>query len=117
MQRLSHKNIGVCQGERVLFSDYADGGPMWTGTGPRESRLPVTFDEPYAAPPSVQVALSMWDNDHKQNQRMDISAENITELGFDLVFKTWGDSRVARVRASWMVIGSLPYEDDWEQLY
>ncbi|EPX80692.1 H-type lectin domain-containing protein [Litoreibacter arenae] len=98
----------------MLFSDYIDDGPMWTGTGPREHRFEVTFEEAYVAPPNVMVSIAMWDSDTKTNQRMDISAEEITEAGFDLVFRTWGDSRVARVRANWIVIGSLPNEDDWE---
>ena len=114
MQRLTSNNIGILQGSRVLFSDYIDDGPMWTGTGPREHRFGVKFDEPYASIPNVMVSIAMWDSDTKTNQRMDIAAENISETGFDLVFCTWGDSRVARVRANWMVIGPLPNEDDWE---
>ncbi|MCI5042623.1 MAG: H-type lectin domain-containing protein, partial [Donghicola eburneus] len=50
------------------------------------------------------------------NVRVEITAENITVRGFDLVFRTWGDTRIARARASWQAIGSLPHEDDW-QLY
>jgi len=114
MIKFASHQLGVAQGAKVLFSDYADGGPMWTGTGPREKRFAVVFDEPFAQPPQVQVALSMWDIDHAQNQRMDISAEEITETGFDLVFRTWGDSRVARVRASWLAMGPVPHEDGWE---
>lgn len=114
MIKFPSNQLGVEQGTRVLFSDYADGGPMWTGTGPREERFAVVFDEAFAQPPQVQVALSMWDIDHAHNQRMDISAEEVSETGFDLVFRTWGDSRVARVRASWFAMGPVPHEDDWE---
>lgn len=114
MQRIQSTLVGISQGSRMLFSDFIDDGPMWTGTGPREHRFQVSFEERYAAVPNVHVSMSMWDIDHESNQRMDISAENITEAGFDLVFRTWGDSRIARVRASWMVIGPLPNEDDWD---
>lgn len=114
MNTFSSNQLGVAQGDRIMFSDYADGGPMWTGTGPREGRFAVVFDARFAAAPNVQVALTMWDIDHKHNQRMDISAEKVSETGFELVFRTWGDSRVARVRASWIAIGPLPHEDDWE---
>ncbi|SFR58351.1 H-type lectin domain-containing protein [Litoreibacter janthinus] len=116
MQRLTNNNIGISQGSRVLFSDFIDDGPMWTGTGPREHRFEVEFEQAYAEIPNVMASISMWDSDTKTNQRMDIAAENITEAGFDLVFRTWGDSRVARVRANWIAIGPLPNEDDW-QLY
>jgi hypothetical protein len=46
--------------------------------------------------------------------RSELVAENISETGFDVVFRTWSDSRVARVRAAWMAIGDLPFEDDWD---
>jgi hypothetical protein len=31
MKRISAGRVGILQGSRVLFSDYADGGVMWTG--------------------------------------------------------------------------------------
>lgn len=114
MKRLQNHLIGIDQGDLLLFSDFEDGGPMWTGTGPRESRHPVTFSEPYRRPPAVHVALSMFDMDEKTNQRADIAAENVTATGFELVFRTWQDTRVARVRAGWLAIGELAHDDDWE---
>ncbi|MDT8856778.1 H-type lectin domain-containing protein [Paracoccaceae bacterium Fryx2] len=114
MKRISANSLGILQGSRVLFSDFADGGVMWTGQGPRESRLIVTFKEPFLAPPSVIVGLSMWDMDHKQNSRADLTAETITATGFHLVFKTWGDTRIARVRAEWTALGPLRDEDSWQ---
>jgi hypothetical protein len=30
------------------------------------------------------------------------------------VFRTWGDSRVARICADWMALGSVRGEDDWD---
>jgi hypothetical protein len=113
MKRLSHHLIGAEQGSVVLFSDFEDNGPMWTGDGPRESRRPVRFSEVFRAPPMVQVAISMWDTGGDTNQRADLRAENVTEAGFDLVFRTWGDSRVARIRADWMALGEITGEDDW----
>ncbi len=114
MQRLHSHTIGIDRGSLVLFSDFQDGGVMWTGEGPRALRRAVTFAEPFAAPPVVQVSLSMWDIDQKHNGRMDISAEAVTSEGVVIVFKTWGDSRVARVRADWLAIGALRTEDDWD---
>ena len=60
--------------------------------------------------------MSMWDIDGDTNQRADLRAEAITPTGFDLVFRTWGDSRVARIRADWMALGEIAGDDDW-QLY
>jgi hypothetical protein len=114
MKRIQSNCLGVEQGSLVLFSDFQDGGVMWIGEGPREMRRAVSFSEPFREIPSVLVSFSMWDTDHKHNGRMDISAEHITFHGFEIVFKTWGDSRVARVRADWLALGELLSDEDWE---
>ncbi|TGD62370.1 hypothetical protein EYC08_15960 [Tabrizicola sp. WMC-M-20] len=114
MKRFPSGSIGIAQGSCVLFSDFADGGVMWTGEGDRESRHSVAFPQEFRLPPAVQVSISMWDTDHQTNARADLTAENICLAGFDLVFKTWGNTRVARIRADWMAIGQVPDDDDWE---
>ena len=114
MRRFRSNSLGIDQGSRVLFSDFVDDGVMWTGQGPRESRHIVSFREAFIEPPVVQVAISMWDMDSATNSRADISAENVSEDGFHLVFRTWGDTRVARIRANWTALGPLRDEDDWE---
>jgi hypothetical protein len=106
--------IAVAQGSIVLFSDFANDGVMWSGNGPREVRHAQNFAEPFAEPPAVMVGISMWDIDHKVNSRADITAENVTETGFQIVFRTWGDTRVARIRADWTAIGAVRDEDDWD---
>lgn len=106
--------IGVLQGSRMLFSDFANGGQMWTGQGNRESRFIVTFKEAFAEQPVVMVGMSLWDMDNATNSRVDIAAEHVTKKGFHIVFKTWGDTRVARVRADWTAFGPLKDEDDWD---
>ncbi len=114
MKRISSGALGIQQGSHVMFSDFADGGVMWIGNGPRESRLLVRFKEPYSEIPAVHVSVSMWDTDHKHNARADISAEQVTEKEFHLVFRTWGDTRLARIRADWIAIGAVKDEDDWK---
>jgi hypothetical protein len=113
MKRLSGV-VGVQQGQRILFSDFAHDGPMWTGSGPREVRQRQDFREAFLTPPSIMVSVSMWDIDHAANSRIDISAENITAEGFEIVFRTWSDSRIARIRADWMAIGQTRDEDEWD---
>lgn len=98
----------------MLFSDFAHDGAMWAGSGPREARHRETFKEAFLAPPSVMVGISMWDMDHKTNSRVDISAENVTATGFEIVFRTWADTRIARIRADWTAIGPVRDEDDWD---
>ena len=106
--------IGIEQGTTILFSDFVHDGPMWTGSGPREVRQVQAFGEGFNGPPAVTVGVSMWDIDHQTNSRADISAENVTAKGFEIVFRTWSDTRVARIRADWMAIGLARDEDDWD---
>lgn len=113
MKRISGQ-VAVAQGSVTLFDDFADGGEMRTGTGPRSVRRAVVFHEAFQGAPAVTVGLSMWDIDHEMNARVEIAAESITAQGFDLVFRTWGDSRIARVRADWLALGQARDEDDWE---
>jgi hypothetical protein len=114
MKKLQNRFIGVDQGETVLFSDYRDGGEMWTGQGPRECRQRVEFSDRFRSPPSVHCSLSLWDMDHGANIRADLVSENVDDRGFDLVFRTWGDTRIARARTRWMAIGELANGDDWD---
>lgn len=113
MRRVRSHLIGIEQGSIVLFSDYQFGGTMWTGQGPREHRRAVEFSEPFSDDPLVHVGLSMWDIDNEANQRADISAEKVGPEGFVIVFRTWGDTRVARVRADWLAMGEMR-NDEWD---
>lgn len=114
MRRFASQSLGVAQGDVMVFSEFEDGGAMWTGHGSRERRRTITFSEPYKSRPVVQVGLSMLDADSSVNLRYECTAERITPEGFDLVFKTWSDSRIARVRLTWIAFGALGFADDWD---
>ncbi len=114
MKRITNHQIGIDQNEVMLFSDFENGGEMWSGNGPRERRVPVKFSAEYNSEPSVHISMSLLDIATDPPIRTAISAENVTKTGFDVVFRTWGDSRVARIRASWIAIGPLEHDDDWE---
>lgn len=113
MRKFQRGLLGIAQGTEVLFSHYASGGEMWTGEGPRDIRKTVRFSEAFATPPIVQLSISLWDMDKSANIRADLSSENVTETGFDVVFRTWGDTKVARIRADWTAMGEVAGEDDW----
>ena len=98
MKRMRNHLIGVDHGDVVLFSDFEHDGVMWTGEGARQTRALVEFSERFRSKPAVQVNLSMWDISNGSNARADVQAEDITEEGFAIVFRTWGDTKVARVR-------------------
>lgn len=114
MRRLRNHLIGIAQGSRMLFSDFEAGGEMWTGRGPREVRVRERFDEPFKTAPAVQATLGMFDMDHSANHRADLSVDAVTREDFELVFRTWGDTRVARARADWTAIGEVRAEDEWD---
>lgn len=106
--------IGIDQGEAVLFSDFADGGEMWTGEGPRERRKPISFSQPFRSVPLVQIGVSLWDVDTSSALRAEVTTENISTERFDAVFRTWSDTRIARIRVAWTAIGEVAHEDDWD---
>jgi hypothetical protein len=114
MHRFPGAVMAVDQGDEEVFSDFDTGGEMWTGQGERQRRRAVRFSAPFKSPPVVHVALSLWDMDQGANIRADIGTERVTEQGFDLVFRTWADTRVARVRMSWLAIGEVHHDDDWQ---
>ena len=116
MKRIAGHLIGVDQGDALLFSDFEDDGEMWTGSGERERLIPVSFSQAFAVPPSVQCSMSLLDLATGPSIRADVTPNDITETGFTIRFRTWGDSRVARIRVAWMAIGELPDAEAW-QLY
>lgn len=114
LRRFDHFAVGVANGSVVMFSAFDNGGPMWTGRGARLERQQVRFDEPFVEPPTVHLSMTMWDIAVSANQRADIQATNITRESFVIEFRTWDDTRVARVRASWMAIGPVRHLEDFQ---
>lgn len=114
MKRFGTGSIAVDQGSELLFSDFQHDGAMWVGEGPRQVARRISFAQPFHSAPAVQVGIAMWDMDNQANARADIAAEGVDREGFSIVFRTWGDTRVARVRADWMAIGEVPGEDRWD---
>lgn len=41
-------------------------------------------------------------------------AKQVMAAGFGIVFRTRGDTRVARIRAQWTAVGAVSDEDAWE---
>ena len=64
MNRMNGNTVGVESGETVLFSDFEDGGEMWTGKGQRERRQRIIFSTPFKDIPTVQASLALWDVDN-----------------------------------------------------
>lgn len=87
---------------------------MWTGEGPRLEVTHVRFPERFVEPPVVHLSPAMWDIDSHANQRADLRSADITNTGFRIEFRTWGDTRVARIRVSWLAIGPLQFAEDFD---
>ncbi|MEO1108789.1 MAG: H-type lectin domain-containing protein [Pseudomonadota bacterium] len=113
MKKFLTHPIGIDQGEEVLFSEFAEGGDMWTGEGPRERRSAIRFTEAFRSAPVVQVGISLWDVDTSSALRAEVKAIDVTPEGFTAVFRTWSDTRIARIRVSWTAFGEVAHPDDW----
>lgn len=114
MRKFPSSRLGIDHGDLEVFSEFKDGGPMWTGAGPRERRRDVRFSESFLEPPVVQATVTLWDTDSSKNFRAQTTAEDITRNGCTLVVRTWSDSRIARLRMAWTAFGPVRNEDDWE---
>ncbi|KIW12685.1 hypothetical protein PV08_09963 [Exophiala spinifera] len=62
----------------------------------------VTFEHPYEGKPEVIVWLSGLTTSKDRNTRVHAYAENVTSEGFDIFIKTWADSIVFSVTATWI---------------
>lgn len=113
MKKIYSAVLGADSGTVVLFSDFKDQGPMWASDGARETVVHVSFSEPFKEPPTVFVSLNLFDFSNEANIRFEMNAVNVSDVGFDIEFKTWGDTKIARARASWMATGPVAADDDW----
>lgn len=114
MKQIDAQMLGIEQGSEMLFADFQDGGPMWTGEGPRERRHAVAFSRSFQAPPSIILGIGLWDVKAGANLRADITADAVTAEGFEIVFRTWGDTQIARIRADWAALGPVRHPDNWD---
>ncbi len=76
--------------------------------GPVGERLftrAVTFESKFAQPPKVVIGLSGLDVDATKNNRVQVTAKNITESGFVVEYKTWYDTVMYSVWTNWVAYG------------
>lgn len=65
----------------------------------------VTFESKFAKPPKVVIGLSGLDGDGTKNNRVQVTAKDITESGFVVEYKTWFDTVLYTVWANWLAYG------------
>lgn len=75
---------------------------MMTGTGERRFTDFVKFDKHFDVEPEVMVALQGVDIIHDHNARAYLEVRDITHDGFELTLHTWGDTKIWKLKASWL---------------
>jgi hypothetical protein len=89
------------------YIENSDWG-LHLGSGGRSYTTAVRFDKPFREPPQVAVALRGQDINATTNNRIVVTATDITADGFNLVYGTWTDSIIYSIWTTWTAIGSKP---------
>jgi hypothetical protein len=78
----------------------------WTLLQPGEQSFPapVHFEQKFNKSPKVMVALYGLDVDNDVNTRLTVTAQDVKETGFKMVFGKWADTRVNGAYGSWVAI-------------
>ena len=97
--------VQVVTASGELFNHVDDNGPMWSGDDDREVRVAVRFAAHFQRPPHITLGISGLDSSCGQNLRFSLVADVVTALGFEIVFKTWADTKIARASVNWSAIG------------
>ena len=97
-------NIQVIQSGWVTRGTTSPGWNLREGDGTREFIVHITFPEPFTEIPDVIVSLMMADISKDFNTRVWVLARDVTTMGFDLVMRTWSDTYVNGVGATWIAI-------------
>lgn len=91
---------------------FDESQPGWTLLGPgldsggyRTFTGQVLFDRSFTAPPVVQVGITGFDIDHRDNARLNVGIVGIDEHGFGLQLRTWWNTRLWSVELNWIAIG------------
>ena len=96
--------ISILVGYQELFDHVDPNGEMWDGEGERDVRVRVEFDTPLERAPHVFLSVVQLDSSQAQNLRFQLLADSITNDGFDTVFRTWSDTRLASCLVQWMAM-------------
>ena len=106
LKKHSHKAIKIQSGEYYAdFFDLDEYHYMYEGTDYRSYKYYITFNEKYENVPNVMVSISQLDTDSETNLRIDVSAENIDTSGFYCTIMTWHNTKIYRVKVSWISFG------------
>ena len=71
----------------------------------------IVFDPPFSNIPEVIVGISRLNVADATNPKIQISAENLSSEGFDLVFATWHNSEFHSLEANWLAFGKQSQDE------
>jgi hypothetical protein len=74
---------------------------------PRTYTHHVQFDTSFSNIPLVHVGLSGFDIDNRDSARISVHTSAITSSSFDIVIKTWVNTRLYSVEISWIALGQM----------
>jgi H-type lectin domain len=79
------------------------------GAGGRDQVIKIKFDSPCHKPPVVIVALNHLDTDQGDGMRVTVSVDeqSITKNGFDVIFRTWGPTKLYGASATWAAFAPI----------
>ncbi len=97
--------VQIITGGGELFNHVTTNGPMWYEEGDREVRYKIVFTDSYQKVPHITLGVTGMDSSKAQNLRFTLVAENIDLEGFEIVMKTWGDTKLARASVNWSALG------------
>ncbi|KAI8168495.1 hypothetical protein KHU50_006168 [Colletotrichum sp. SAR 10_65] len=98
-------NAAICN---VLSFQPADkrvqtGSARWDSlTGGNERWTRQTFGKAFNQTPNVVVFISAFDTEERKVVRIDVAPSDIDKNGFTVHLKTWNDSNIYNITASWV---------------
>ena len=102
MDTLASPKGGITEVNRIYIPSVNTN----TGSGERLDVTPLLFKEKYTTPPKVLVAMNSIDATSPPNLRYDIYPEKITTTGFNMVLRTWADTKLFGSTILYVVLGS-----------
>jgi FlaG/FlaF family flagellin (archaellin) len=74
------------------------------GTGDRIFVIEIKFDKPFTTKPDIQLNVNMVEGDKTGDLKYDVQTSFITNEGFTIKIKTWGEGKLKAIGGSWFAI-------------
>ena len=96
--------VSMIFGAGPLFRHVDPDQFMWNGEGERISEVFIPFKTVIERPPIVFISLTSIDASQAQNLRLKLSTRDATKQGFIASARTWSDTKLASIEASWFAV-------------